>query len=77
MILGIGVDLIEVGRIQASYERFQERFLNRILLPGEIAYCLSTKFPGHFSPRALRQKKLYPKPSGPALAPSWAGTISR
>ena len=43
MILGIGIDIIEVARIQASHERFGERFLNRILRPGEIAYCLSHK----------------------------------
>ena len=45
MILGVGIDIIEVARIAASYERFGERFLNRILLPEEIAYCLSHKAP--------------------------------
>ena len=45
MILGIGIDIIEVARIRASHEKFGERFLNRILLPAEIAYCLSYKFP--------------------------------
>src|SRR2546421_10026762 len=45
MLLGIGIDIIEVNRTQASYERFGERFLNRILLPNEIAYCLSYKRP--------------------------------
>ena len=48
MILGIGIDIIEVARIEASYERFGERFLNRILLPNEISYCLSHKAPGPF-----------------------------
>lgn len=46
MILGLGIDLIEVPRIQASFEKFGERFLQRILRPGEIAYCLSHKHPG-------------------------------
>ena len=32
MILGIGIDIVEVARVQASYEKFGERFLNRILL---------------------------------------------
>lgn len=45
MILGVGIDIIEVGRIRSSWERFGERFLQRILLPSEIAYCLSHKFP--------------------------------
>jgi holo-[acyl-carrier protein] synthase len=45
MILGIGIDLIEVERIRLSYERFGERFLRRILLPSEISYCLSHSCP--------------------------------
>jgi holo-[acyl-carrier protein] synthase len=43
MILGTGIDLIEVARIAASFEKFGERFVNRILLPDEIAYCRSHK----------------------------------
>ncbi|MEP7362422.1 MAG: holo-[acyl-carrier-protein] synthase [Acidobacteriota bacterium] len=38
MILGTGVDLAEVDRIQHSVERYGERFLNRVYTPGEIAY---------------------------------------
>ena len=45
MILGTGIDLIEVERIRSSYQRFGERFLNRILRPSEIAYCLGHKDP--------------------------------
>src|SRR5215471_2903750 len=45
MILGVGIDIIEVARIQASHEKFGERFLKRILHPNEIAYCLSHKAP--------------------------------
>lgn len=41
MILGTGIDIIEVERIRDSYARFGERFINRILRPGEIVYCLS------------------------------------
>ncbi len=45
MILGIGIDIIEVARIAASHEQFGARFANRILLPDEIAYCLSHRNP--------------------------------
>ena len=38
MIVGTGVDLAEVDRIQQSIERFGERFLHRIYTEGEIAY---------------------------------------
>ena len=41
MILGTGIDIVEVSRIRESCERFGERFLKRILRPGEIAYCQS------------------------------------
>lgn len=36
MIHGIGVDLIEIARIEAALDRFGERFALRILGPGEI-----------------------------------------
>jgi holo-[acyl-carrier protein] synthase len=38
MIVGTGVDLAEVPRIQASIERFGARFISRIYTPAEIAY---------------------------------------
>jgi holo-[acyl-carrier protein] synthase len=45
MILGVGTDIIEVERIRAAHERFGDRFLNRILRPAEIAYCLNHSLP--------------------------------
>jgi holo-[acyl-carrier protein] synthase len=39
MIVGIGTDLAEVGRIQKSVEHFKERFLNRVFTDGERAYA--------------------------------------
>ncbi|GAB1442141.1 holo-ACP synthase [Ignavibacteriales bacterium] len=42
MIVGTGVDIIEIDRIQKSIERFESRFLNKIYTPTEIEYC-STK----------------------------------
>ena len=39
MVLGLGSDLIEIARIEASIARFGERFLRRVFTPGEIAYC--------------------------------------
>jgi holo-[acyl-carrier protein] synthase len=38
MIVGTGVDLAEVDRIQQSIERYGDRFLHRIYTAGEIAY---------------------------------------
>lgn len=39
MIVGVGVDLAEVHRIRASFERFGARFRDRVYTPLEIAYC--------------------------------------
>lgn len=40
MIVGSGIDLTEIARIQHSVERFGERFLNKVYTVGEQAYCL-------------------------------------
>lgn len=40
MIVGSGIDLVEIGRIQQSVERFGQRFLNRVYTGAEQAYCL-------------------------------------
>lgn len=39
MILGTGIDIVEVPRIAQSIERFGERFLSRVFTPAEIRYC--------------------------------------
>jgi holo-[acyl-carrier protein] synthase len=39
MLIGTGVDLIEIERIANSIERYGERFLRRVYTDREIAYC--------------------------------------
>ncbi|MGO9588044.1 MAG: holo-ACP synthase [Limisphaerales bacterium] len=67
MILGTGIDIIEVARVQASHERFGERFLNRILLADEIAYCLSHKTPGPFLAARFAAKEAISKAFGTGI----------
>ena len=67
MILGVGIDIIEVARIQASHEKFGERFLNRILHPNEIAYCLSHKFPAPFLAARFAAKEAISKAFGTGI----------
>jgi len=43
MLVGTGIDMIEIHRIAQSIERFGERFLSRIFTPAEIAYCQAKK----------------------------------
>lgn len=40
--LSVGIDLVEVDRIQASLDSFGERFLHRIFAQGEIDYASSS-----------------------------------
>jgi holo-[acyl-carrier protein] synthase len=40
MIIGSGIDMIEIRRIQRSVDRFGARFLNRVYTAAEQAYCL-------------------------------------
>jgi holo-[acyl-carrier protein] synthase len=67
MILGVGIDIIEVARIAASYERFGDRFVNRILLPSEIGYCLSHKTPGPFLAARFAAKEAISKAFGTGI----------
>jgi holo-[acyl-carrier protein] synthase len=43
MLVGTGIDIIEIGRIASSIERYGQRFLARVFTPQEIAYCLRKK----------------------------------
>jgi holo-[acyl-carrier protein] synthase len=43
MVIGIGTDLMEIARIEHSYQRYGKSFLERVFTPGEIAYCLARK----------------------------------
>jgi len=67
MILGTGIDLIEVARIASSFERFGERFVNRVLLPDEIAYCLSHKNPAPFLAVRFAAKEAISKAFGTGI----------
>ena len=67
MILGIGIDIIEVARVKASHERFGERFLNRLLLADEIAYCLSHKNPAPFIAARFAAKEAISKAFGTGI----------
>jgi len=67
MILGIGIDIIEVERIKTSFERFGDRFLNRILHANEISYCLSHRFPAPFLAARFAGKEAISKAFGTGI----------
>jgi holo-[acyl-carrier protein] synthase len=67
MILGTGIDLIEVQRIAASHEKFGDRFVQRVLLPSEIAYCLQHKNPAPFIAARFAAKEAISKAFGTGI----------
>lgn len=67
MILGTGLDIIEVSRIKSSYEKFGERFLQRLLCPSEIAYCLAYKEPTPFIAARFAAKEAISKAFGTGI----------
>lgn len=66
MIIGMGIDLVDVRRMEGIIFRWQERFLKRIFTTKEIHYCNNKKNPAQrFATRyAVKEafiKSLYPK----------------
>ena len=45
MVLGVGIDLVEVARIEDSLRRYGERFLQRVYTEEERRYCLAKRSP--------------------------------
>lgn len=45
MIIGVGIDIVEVPRVQRLYEKFGLRFLTKIFRQTETDYCLSCAAP--------------------------------
>jgi holo-[acyl-carrier protein] synthase len=39
MIVGTGIDIVEVRRVAAALERFGERFTRRLFTAAEVRYC--------------------------------------
>lgn len=70
MILGTGIDLIEVARMAGSLERFGERFLGRILVPAEIDYCRAQAFPAPHVAARFAAKEAVSKAFGTGIGAS-------
>ena len=52
MILGTGIDIIEVERIAQSIKKWGDNFLNHVFTPNEIAYAKKNRHPSqHFAAR--------------------------
>ena len=67
MILGIGMDIVEVGRLAASLQKCGGDFLTRVLGAGEIAYCRAHKNPAPFLAARFAAKEAVAKAFGTGI----------
>jgi|TARA_B110000881_G_C18603491_1_gene537449 holo-[acyl-carrier protein] synthase len=52
VIFGIGIDVVEVERVESSMAEFGDRFASRVFTEAERAYCDSQKRPAiHYAAR--------------------------
>jgi holo-[acyl-carrier protein] synthase len=60
MILGIGVDVVDIPRISAIIGKYGDHFLNKVYTTAEIAYCTAMATPAvHFSGRWAVKEAFY------------------
>lgn len=63
MIVGLGVDIAEVNRVETAIRRHGEAFLRRVFTPAEIAYCEGhrnkfERYAGRFAAKEAAMKAL-------------------
>ena len=68
MIIGIGLDVLEVGRINRVLKRWGDRFLKRMLGPTEIEYCRRHKDIAPYVAVRIAAKEAFFKATGLGLA---------
>jgi holo-[acyl-carrier protein] synthase len=58
--ISVGVDTIEIDRVERLLERYGDRFLKRVFTPGEIDYCMRRVRPGpSFAARFAAKEAFY------------------
>jgi len=73
MIVGVGVDLVRIARIRRAIERWQERFLDRVFTPEEVAYARRRRDPAeHLAARfAAKEATLKALGTGLTMGVRW------
>lgn len=73
MIVGVGVDLVEIARIRRAMERWQDRFLRRVFTADELAYALRRRDPAeHLAARfAAKEATLKALGTGLTMGVRW------
>jgi len=72
MIVGIGVDVVDIRRLRRALERQGERFMRRIYTAGEQEYCRAHRDPApYFAARFAAKEALFK-----ALGTGWAQGVT-
>jgi holo-[acyl-carrier protein] synthase len=72
MIIGIGVDIVEIERFRKVIERLKDRFLLRVFTPGERIFCDNHRNPvPHFAVRFAAKEAVFK-----ALGTGWAKGVT-
>ncbi len=75
--VGVGVDLVDIERVDALLERHGERVITRLLTPTERAYCLGQPWPAqHIAARLAAKEAAYKalQRAGNARGVGWRDT---
>jgi holo-[acyl-carrier protein] synthase len=71
MVIGTGIDIIEISRIQEAIDRNGELFLRRVFTSSEQAYCQARHLSAmHYAGRFAAKEAAFK-----ALGTGWAGKI--
>jgi holo-[acyl-carrier protein] synthase len=61
VILGIGIDIVSVKRIEMAYKKFGDRFIQKIFSAEEARYCLVKRNPFTYLAARFAAKEAYIK----------------
>lgn len=72
MIIGTGVDIVEIERFRKAIDRSRDRFITRIFTPAEQQYCSSHRDPvPHYAVRFAAKEAAFK-----ALGTGWAKGVT-
>lgn len=68
MIYGVGTDIVELSRVQETYDRFGQHFVDRLLMDEERVLFEQTKWPVRFLAMRFAAKEATVKAMGTGFA---------
>jgi len=71
-VLGLGIDMVRVERIERAVKRWSEGFTRRVFTEGELSYCMGQKHPAMHLAARFGVKEAVMK----AFGTGWSGGVS-